>query len=131
MQTGGQGFFFFLKKHQKKPSSSFGRHASNGSPTHRHSTSCRRPRWITVYLSEWVCFFGNWHQCTANSSPTEITSIQHSDRKRTIVEKKRNDKDKSFKMWVSRCILSLAAALVNLVKAHVLFFHCQIKVALM
>lgn len=46
-------------------------------------------------------FFGNLHQCTANSSPTEITSIQHSDRKRTIVEKKRNDKDKSFKMWVA------------------------------
>lgn len=95
-------FLFFLKKHQKKPQLQLWRHASNGSPTHRHSTSCRRPRWITVYLSEcFGVFFGNWHQCTANSSPTEITSIQHSDRKRTIVEKKRNDKDKSFKMWVA------------------------------
>lgn len=96
-------FLFFKKKHQKKPSSSFGGMPPTAlQPTDIQPAAEGRDGLQSICLSGF--FFGNWHQCTANSSPTEITSIQHSDRKipcRTIVEKKRNDKDKSFKMWVA------------------------------
>lgn len=94
-------FLFFLKNTKKNPAPALEAYLQRLSNPQTFNQLQKAE--MDYSLSVWVLlfFFGNWHQCTANSSPTEITSIQHSDRKRTIVEKKRNDKDKSFKMWVA------------------------------
>lgn len=64
-------FSFFLKKHQKKPSSSFGGMPPTAlQPTDIQPAAEGRDGLQSICLSV-LGFFGNWHQCTANSSPTD------------------------------------------------------------